>query len=1710
LGIFGFSAVSISNAKRVKDALEKTAQEELTDVKKERVAAYVNMLNIRYAGKLNTVEIQNEPGLKVIADADEANKIIRVNALALMKLDQDLVDNIILNHELVHIKGTKSEFITHLNNIFSFKSVKSYLFGKKSLVSSLLKFYSALDNYKACKNFDNKDKKAETMYVLIKSINILQVFIDRDVIKKYLSEDMPKVLEELESDGASELLKDYKTLDGDSEQDVKTNLEKYKEILEVYKVKEAADRKKEENEALAETEIEFDVNERKGSLKTQIAQAIENLIMVYKELFDAKSLESQVEDLRKIEVSKTEADFEEAVKKLGAIKFPIKNAAEAALINFKKAIEDYKKSPKEHFDKLLNTVDAVELISPENFGVKNKLVSILKSRLSDYKEAVKKYHGNNTGQNHKVMETAENNALEAIKAYIDERMKILEGPVEQVCKIIEKLYGISPEEEIQQVAMILKYIRMKKEGEPDVEKFLTDDTLVNVQEQSKNYPKNIINFSEIIKWKKENGKKTDIPIVFNLALAGIGENLKRTEFLKAWYVLQVRERKVEKKEMEAKSDVEREEAKAERKKISEAVESMYFLQAEWYNEREYGQEDITYEDLVKMGADKIEESYGLVLDIMTQDKNEQLKAGDPQLKTKALDIGLRVQERNGYWTIKSVAEIILDDFIAKKNAGFAGLTLNLVTNNESLEDVKKLLKRISSTGKTYEEELINLGVLKKVYGKGYEGYTDTDGLSIDGLYLQKTHPTIQYDEKTGEMNFFYHQELINHGSFLAKLVRQMVESGDEEDTFWYFGNSDNFLAGQFPLEVFDWMDDTKTPAVIVVTEKGTSEGNKKGGIPMIIRTAASALGTPVPIFKIIEIAQVKQDKELEAEFQAAEKAFFNTNIIILKKLEIISAIKKLKDALEKQEVVDIISGTYPDLKDKETIIKYLYVLGDTIVNDKSTNKKEKYVKLEIAIASSLMELSNLVSLATGETLLKFVYFTDKETQEMFGPIKKEENFYETLEERVVIESIKSSVIKKIVEFIFGIINRFLSTHIAIDPYVSQKIVKTTSAVIKGITNKIFENLYIHTDFAKYHELIGLEDVLIYDGEGTDEEFAIKTAVKKAALGKNVNVIMPLDTNTDITEMSAENTGDSHIYKKTLAQGNGFKVNVYYYVNDKEPAAYNAYKYVVDNLDGAVGIVENGSNISYSAITETSPLAAVFAITLNTEQNDQAKEKGYLHFTNNLSESEKLEIAGKEIKGKRDGNDMRNQVALAAAIDVLEISQDIFDSAEYNNFTTFIVEVNVSGYEARKAQLKNFIAAGHAKDKNIVLRFKAGDLQQAKEAVQIVENDLRSLRANLSKKDIKRLEISAAEYAKADSRGIDGIIFDFNALSKDEVDNALTGTSKISSAIIRENVDGIAVVETNYYSNKFREGNIKNFSDLAAEIGPKNGTLFNESTVDVNAVAKDVENAMESDKGMIIIRSEIIKALKKNNINFDFNAFLLRIVTIWVLVVKKTPEGRFRAGKRAGLAVDIDTQIDEKGIYEILRQMRSASSEQYSEIVENMAKKLENTKTRQLASLIKQTPDQEQNLVFQEALGYLQGVLERLEANKHMKEVNFAVRIDTDIYRSMLVEARMYELLDGINVPERKDQSYASADDELQRADYIVYKDTAQTREEMREVINILTSFVENAKPDNPDRSIALAKLLELLNVYSKEVKVSNDYTKNTITNEGVRAMLSAA
>ena len=578
---------------------------------------------------------------------------------------------------------------------------------------------------------------------------------------------------------------------------------------------------------------------------------------------------------------------------------------------------------------------------PENLKKQDKGIS------DDLKKAVEAYNVNKNKRNAAKVEKA--------LAKIDINIEILSeetinSAIEEIIGLTREYYGLSEEEAKQQINLIKAYAHRKKHGgQSNVAEYMSADNL-DAGKQKNNHPELIMEMAEI---DDEYGTEKyigDITVVFSLMMAGIGSSLDRVSFLKAWAVLKD---KVEKANA-IKDENEKQKALDD---LSEAVKTLEFLK--W---------------------------------------DSEYQGEEPQQKTKAVDIGLRVKVGDKYM-VKSVAQILLDGLIERQADGFKGLSLNLLTNEDSLVDINEALdtqlqdKDGNELGVTYRDILIGDGSnIAAVLGESAK----------DGIDIQKMHPAVRYDSEKKILGFYPKTKYpLGHARHLVVQGPQLMEDTGVKSGFNVITNSDNYLAAKTSAKLFGYMKEKKAAVGILVTKKGTSEGNKKGGIPMVFKTAVNGVETVV--FKIVEIAQVKgktdkDGKSLEDTFQEAQEAFFNTNIIVINKDEfrrkVNAAGEKLKDPQIRAKIKRMYGLTGDEQIDELWDTKFAQ--ADLIENDKG-----EYVQLEGAVASGMMELSNLVYAITGEHLIVYFQLDDSEAGEMFGPIKNKANFEETLERAVV-------------------------------------------------------------------------------------------------------------------------------------------------------------------------------------------------------------------------------------------------------------------------------------------------------------------------------------------------------------------------------------------------------------------------------------------------------------------------------------------------------------------------------------------------------------------------------------------------------------------------------------------------------------------------------------------------------------------------------------
>ncbi|MDR1695980.1 MAG: UTP--glucose-1-phosphate uridylyltransferase [Endomicrobium sp.] len=632
----------------------------------------------------------------------------------------------------------------------------------------------------------------------------------------------------------------------------------------------------------------------------------------------------------------------------------------------------------------------------------------------------------------------------------------------------------------------------------------------------------------------------------------------------------------------------------------------------------------------------------------------------------------------------------------------------------------------------------------------------------------------------------------------------------------------------------------------------------------------------------------------------------------------------------------------------------------------------------------------------------------------------------------------------------------------------QKIISDIIKAIAGLLGINLRSTYISKNAS---ELIGKEDTIIL-GEYSDDQSLFDNAAEKAALGKNVNIIMPYGAAAETIE-SVGNTGSRHIYKKTITQDNGYSVNVWYYSGEvtDSAAAYDAFNYVANEIGGNIGIVENASNISLNDITVAAPLAAVFKVTSNAAEDIQAKNEGYQNFTNGMSEEDKVKVLAGRQKEDREGDNMRNQLPLITNVGAAQIKNT--DMIASLMTTVFSVEIaSVSEFEQNAGDLINFIRAAHAADKRVVLNFKPANAQEAGKIMEMINGKgLRGLRISLTENGVRS--------------GIDGVMFDFDSLGSEEFNKIAGSLATAASAVKRENSGAIISVKSDFYAQRI--AGIDNYNEYINISGN-----YNENTVDVNEIAQSAKDAIERGAKALVIDYEVLELLQTRGINVDIYGLFLGIVAAWTSYVKKTPEGIYRNARRSGYKENINlTPEQESGLYEALRELNAGNKA----AVQTVSEILQTSKANVL--------DKEETA---EARGYVQGVLEQFLV-KNFGEKTFEYKTNADVYRIALVMAKMNGMSDDA-VKSALDSDSEKIAQMLVRLD-IDDVSAGQVQKDVQEGINVLISDLEDNRIDNDGKPQAITDLLAMLGI-AQTTEVKMEQVKFDDQRAGIVAILSAA
>ena len=723
--------------------------------------------------------------------------------------------------------------------------------------------------------------------------------------------------------------------------------------------------------------------------------------------------------------------------------------------------------------------------------------------------------------------------------------------------------------------------------------------------------------------------------------------------------------------------------------------------------------------------------------------------------------------------------------------------------------------------------------------------------------------------------------------------------------------------------------------------------------------------------------------------------------------------------------------------------------------------------------------------------------------------------------------------------------------------------RIAGALLKFLAGLVNRDTFV---FKEAPGMLGRTYTIVLSDFSPDSINAVsKRAAEIARLGINVNVIAPMNDNiTDFTALgliSGEETGLRNLFTRKDKIENGREVNYYYYSrktaaefssvkgDDKTDWANETLKWLRSRAvsEDDFGVIEVGlsSELSFEQVNALFPEAYIAASVRQNEDLKFAESKGFIQTVRPGTEKNAVIEAGERFRFLKQGGDMRTSPLFSTVIDVsgTDITDAAFADALLDmDLDTAVLKVNAAVLTQDTVNaIKQFMLSAQEKGLKTVIEFKA---ENEREALSLL-TDMGSLLSQL----------------RVNSRGVDGVRLDFNSLAGREMENVLTQSNlkSLRLAVNRENADGIIGIKAedagrsievnNALIMRLSALNIRNVitvetkSDIT-DAGQAwldfstGGKMYNKQTADALQIAGNIESALEAQAAVLGLDWEIISAMKNTAEGVNIAGMIKNIVRKKLSFFKATPAGRYDAGRKFALSKsDIGFKAgQEVSLYRLLNDMRNAEKAD-AVLVSKLFEIFPNAKTKQLGEAAASSDAEKISLVFEEAKGYLQGILERSQSDIHIRATEFKVRTDADIYRAALVEARLYTVINNADIDAVQEVPYSSqlrdnkaytdekdaaVNAELARARELVGSVLARAESEsivalqpeVREAVNILTSLTEGKTlSSSANKAMAVADLLAMLALYADKVeKTAIEKGRDNLASmqEGVRAMLSAA
>ena len=297
---------------------------------------------------------------------------------------------------------------------------------------------------------------------------------------------------------------------------------------------------------------------------------------------------------------------------------------------------------------------------------------------------------------------------------------------------------------------------------------------------------------------------------------------------------------------------------------------------------------------------------------------------------KADDLFFVVKDKDGKPQLKSIMNIKLDKILADKASGtYKDIKMVMLVSPESRELVQQL----------------------------YDNNPQMQQALDATMAQQDMYPVVQYDEKTGEINFLVSETSPKapggHGVWLATLMDRIVKKDlGKSSSISVIGNSDALASGPI-AGLVGYMSKENVGMTIVSVDRENID--RKGGVfGLLSRDIVGADGKVIETIKvptILELAQAKAAGQAgvfeELGFRAGDGAQpFNSNTVFVND----SVMQKLYNGL---------MGIYQ--AQGMTQVQAQAEFDKLMLPDLITNAKEKngisYVQLEGALGSSVLNMN---------------------------------------------------------------------------------------------------------------------------------------------------------------------------------------------------------------------------------------------------------------------------------------------------------------------------------------------------------------------------------------------------------------------------------------------------------------------------------------------------------------------------------------------------------------------------------------------------------------------------------------------------------------------------------------------------------------------------------------------------------------------------------